>query len=162
MRITLIILLTFCFISKSKSQSMGDTQIWIISTIKNYQNESLNNGKIFVGYSGEDIWFSKYESGGIFQYEVKLKDINQVVVKKTDDGFTLSLGCILNKRCCALTHHVITEDGSVVKVSSDTPKYNCEIYLSKGLAEDNMPNRLKKAFVNLITLHGGKVLSDIF
>jgi hypothetical protein len=163
MRTSFCVLLFICLINnKTNAQSLGDTQIWIKSTIENYQDKSLNNGRIWVYYSGEDIWFTKLEPGGFFQYEIKLKDLNQVVVKKNEDGNSISLGCILSKRCCELTHHVATETGSVVKVSSDAPKYNCEIYLTKALSEDNLPNRLKKALVHLITLHGGKVLSDTF
>ncbi len=168
MRILFFTLFYLCCLNSLKSQSKGDTQVWIMSIIENFQDKSLNGGKVWVYYSGgpnsseQEIWFTKLESGGFFQYEIKLQDLNQVLVKKTDFGYTLSLGCIPSKRCCAITHQVVTETGSVVKSSSDTPKYNCEIYLTRGLSEDNMPNRLKKAIIHLITLNGGKVLSDTF
>jgi len=162
-RILFVILFTFCIVNKSKSQGIGETQIWVKSTLENYFNRSIYDRQVWVYFDNNKIWFVKLEDGGTVHNEISIKDINQVIIRPTENGYTLFLGCKFDKNCCEVVHYKMTTSGTAEKSYTESPSKSAyEVYLSKGLQEDNMSSRLKKALVHLISLHGGKVVSEVF
>jgi hypothetical protein len=164
MRAIFIIFISFsCFINKSKSQSIGETQLWVKSTLENYFDRDSYDRQVWVYFDNDKIWFTQLESGGTVHKEISIKDINQVIVKPTAIGYTLILGCRYDKNCCEIVHYKMTDEGTAKKSYTESArKAAYEVYLTSGLQEDNMSLRLKKAIIHLIKLHGGKVVSDVF
>ncbi len=156
-------ILSLFLINSTNAQSIGDTQVWIASTIENYQDKSLNNGNTWVYFSNGKIWFVKLKAGGTIQHEMSIKDLNQIIVKPSGDSYIVHLRCKFSTRCCDIVHNKINYDGSVVTdFVEQNSKYGYDIYLNNGLNSDNMNIRLKKAFTHLIGLNGGRVISDTF
>ena len=144
------------------AQTKGDTQAWIKSSIENYaERNQYNNLNVY--FNGNKIWFTEIEGRGSFHRELDLRFVTQVIIKENNSGYTLSLGCRYDKLCCELKHYEITNEGTanLTEVEPDK-KGGVNIFLIKGIREDNMIQRLKKAITHLVTLNGGKVISDTF
>lgn len=100
----------------------------------------------------------------IYYEEMPIKQINQVFIKESQNGsYVLTLLCSYDKRCCESGTYENTGDGTARKVPSlDPKKGGVTITLSASIKNDNLISRLKKALTHLITLNGGKTISDTF
>jgi len=157
-----IFLITLFFTQFSIAQTKGDTQVWIKSTVENFADRNQYNN-LNVYFDNNKIWFVEREDGGTFHKELDLKYITQIIIKENNSGYTLILGCSYDKLCCEMKHYKITNEGTA-RLSEVEPdnKGGVNILLVRGLREDNMVQRLKKAISHLISLNGGKVISDTF
>lgn len=157
--VILFILVSF----DSLGQSKGETQIWVKSTIENYARRDVYYPVLNVVYGDGDIWFVELDNGGTYHRELPLKNINQVLIQQDSKGYVLILGCTFNDPCCRITRYKMMPDGSAEKIESgEFNKNGVKIYLQKSLEIDNMIARLKKAITHLISLNGGKVISETF
>ena len=158
-----IVILFILFSSSAFGQSKGETQIWIKSTIENYARRDVYYPLLNVVYGDGDIWFVELDNGGSYQRELPIKKINQVLIQPDANGYVLILGCTYDQACCRIVRYKMMPDGSAEKVeSNESNKTGVKIFLQRSLENDNMIARLKKALTHLISLNGGKVVSETF
>ena len=160
----LIFIISLLIALTASAQSNGNTQAWIKATIENYINKNAYN-LLNVNFTedAKDISIMEMDGSTISYSEMPLKNINQVFIKESASGYTLSLLCSYDKACCETGTYRPNANGSAIKVPSTEPdKTGINIFMSASLKDDDMNIRLKKALVHLITLNGGKVLSDTF
>ena len=162
-RSTLIISILLFSFTNASAQTIADTRVWLKSTIQNYLDRSMYDKQIWMDFNENEIWFSQFGGEGLIVNQITIKDINQVIVKQTNKGYTLYLGCDSNERCCEVVNYGVSEHGTAVKKPGDKINYPAyEVYLTSGLSENNLNNRLSKALFHLIKLSGGKVISETF
>lgn len=157
----LFILLNSTFV---KSQTKGDSQIWIKSTIENYVNRDKYR-LLNVYYFDEGTSFTIVTMvNSVIHYEkMNMSDITQVIIRKTPTDYELRLGCKYDKAyCCETGIHEVNDNGSVSIAPSDEYKTGITVYLDKSLQYDDMVARLKKALTHLITLNGGTIKTETF
>jgi hypothetical protein len=162
MKKVILILVLISNAYQSYSQSKGDTQIWIKSTIENYARRDIYP-LLNIYFSGEDFWITELEEGGSINREMPIKQINQVSIKLENGGYTLILGCTYDGACIKSKRYRVSPTGTAISVPTDIPdRFNTTIYLDRSLENDDMIRRLKTALTHLIVLNGGKVVSEVF
>lgn len=158
------ILLIITISNSVRSQTKSESQVWIKSTIENYVNKEMYRLlNVYYLDDGKSIAAIELLGGEIHYKKIFLKDINQITILAGSGGYELRLTCAYKKSyCCETGIHASNGDGTTRVIPSNDFKTGMTIYLDSGLKDENMIARLKKAITHLITLNGGKVISNTF
>jgi hypothetical protein len=157
---TFFVPLFFLSFTNAFSQSKGDTQIWIKSTIEHYRHKNYNYQ---VYFWNEALMIVQPIEGTVFYNDIPLKEINQVLVKE----FTQPNGEVAYNLILACKYSAACSSSGTIEKGLKLPNYGSNefelsILLDNSLKSDNMNNRLKKAMAHLVTLNGGKTINDVF
>ena len=147
-----------CFAQYSFAQSKTATEEWIRTTIEdpeyrynqhhNYEID-FNNGNLII----KSPFLSRY-----YESIIPLKSLGKIKLQKLDDGYRLTLSCT-NGKCI--------KEGEYVGVNLNDyqfSRYNSQTVIMFGseFKNDELPERIKKAFTHLVQLNGGKLIGETF
>lgn len=159
-----LLLIFFGLIALStNAQSKGDTQAWVKATIENYTHNTSYD-MLNVYFEDEKyILIVELVGSKLYYSEMPIKNINQIFIKKSGSDYVLQLLCSFDKDCCETGTYTARPNGSAIKVPSGEPnKRGINIFLNASIKEDNIDARLRKALTHLITLYGGKIITETF
>jgi hypothetical protein len=143
------------------AQSEKDTQDWIVSKLTSHvYSNGLHNYSFDFSTKGNLI-ITQPTYGTDFYFRIPLNKINQVIINSFSvedrEGYSIKFRCINREDCITVTNNNSKNSGTSIEFLSAR-----ELYFNKSLGQDNLPNRLKKAFTHLIKLNGGKTIDDVF
>lgn len=140
-------------------QSERDTQDWIVSNLAShiYSNGAHNYNLDFSKKGFLTITQPTY--GTNYYFKLPINKINQIIISSfsAEDriGYTIYFKCKNGEECITVTNSKPNE--SYIDFSKGK-----ELYFDRSLGNENLPNRLKKAFTHLIKLNGGQTIDDVF
>jgi hypothetical protein len=169
----LIFILVACIQMTAFGQSKEETEDWIKEKIEMY---GLNNSDIRHSHTIEfkdenvndslqrtmfinhdlDVFFSNGDnSNQKYTYSIQLNQIGLISFKYNKSNIWLNINCVDNNDCVSQTHFGTYSTDNELKNS-------ITFILSKSIENEDLPNRLKKAFHHLITINGGEVVKEVF
>lgn len=136
-----------------QGQTKNETKNWIIEKHDNYRR--LENSKNEIKFEDNNIIYLKYFYG--YQYEkISIKNIREIGIKKVRYPE-------INEECYVLTlkgigkEYGYFENAEYTKTGTyENEEGEVTILLNIDFGEDDLPKRMEKALIKLITLHGGK------
>lgn len=156
----IIAIISFMVITQNVvAQSKKDSEEWIKSTIEDveyryntYHNYEIyfNNGNLII----KQPWLSK----NLYESIIPLKSLGKIKIQKLDDGYRMTLICTDGK--CIKTGEYVGVNFSEYKFINNSS--NTVIMFGKEFQNDQLPERLKKAFTHLVNLNGGKLTGETF
>jgi hypothetical protein len=140
-------------------QSERDTQDWIVSNLTSHVYANGVHNYTYDFSSKGNLIISQPTFGTNFYFRIPFNKINQVIINSfsAEDraGYTIKFHCQNRENCITVTNN----NPNVSGIEFLSAK---ELYFDKSLGQDNLPNRLKKAFTHLIKLNGGHTIDDVF
>lgn len=148
--------------SLSYGQTKQETQDWIKEKINyySYSDDHTVFNDYTVSYEDENMILKnnlKSKIGGITQtmvltYIIPIKDLNKIRFENKGENVWLYLK---------------TKSGNTIRTKADFESdYNLtnsvEILLESSFSQNDMQNRMNKAFINLIKLYGGQITTEKF
>lgn len=158
--ILLFLLITFAAFPQKKTVSNNpnvkpskqETQEWISQKIKIYSYEGQHSKEIYnISFEKEDVIIEHNAWAEIFNTTIKcvvkihIADIEYISFKEYETNLWMSINLIKGKELFS-----ICDNG---KSTSDSITY---ILLDKTFKNDDLPERMNKAFKRLVELYGGK------
>ena len=155
--LTLIIIL--CFSQFSFGQSKKETEEWIKTIIEDvkYRFNSYHNYEITFS-NGNLIIKQPFLSKYLFESIVPLKSLGKIKLRKDDDGYKLTLSCKDGE--CIKDGEYLGENFTEYKFNSYST--STSIVFGVTFQNDELPERLKKAFKHIVQLYGGKLVGEAF
>jgi hypothetical protein len=143
------------------AQSEKDTQDWIVSKLTSHiYSNGLHNYTFDLSKKGY-FEYTQPIYGTNFKHSIPLNKINQVIINSFNaydrEGYTIKFRCKNRDECVTVTNDNIKVSGARIEFLPAS-----ELFFDKSLGQDNLPNRLKKAFTHLIKLNGGQTIDDVF
>ncbi|MBS7787645.1 hypothetical protein KIH23_10080 [Flavobacterium sp. CYK-55] len=156
----IIIIISFIFTTPNIiAQSKKDSEEWIKSIIEDveYRFNAYHNYEVYFSNGNliiEQPWLSK----NLYESIIPLKSLGKIKIQKLDDGYKMTLICANGK--CIKTGEYVGENFSEYKFINNSS--NTVIMFGLQFQNDQLPERLKKAFTHLVNLNGGKLTGETF
>lgn len=143
------------------SQTKNETKEWIIE--KHNQNKRQVNQQNEIKFEGNNLIYLKYFYG--YQYEkIEIKNIDAISIKKVKYP-QIDEECYVIVLKGVREEYGSIENGEYQKMGEyGNEKSDITILLDLDFGKDDLPKRMEKALLRLVTLYGGKakILKEAF
>jgi len=158
-----ILFFLFAGTTSTFAQNKTETENWIVEKCKNYAINNYYTRELKI----ENGFFTYYEKiGDTWFYErILIKEITEVLIKREENsewGYTIKVFC--KRKGCNDSGKYINGIYKNTVIEYSDEKGNVDVYLNKDFGSDDLPKRMEKAIIHLVSLYGGnaKVYKEAF